>query len=112
MPIGSHQGVQHPLAAAKTQVEMASLMMRQAAWQFDQGLPAGEASNMAKYAGAEAGIQAVDAALQAHGGNGFTEDYGIYELYPLVRLMRTAPVNREVILSYIGEKVMGLPRSY
>ena len=112
VPIGSHQGVQHPLAAAKTQVEMASLMMRQAAWQYDQGLPAGEASNMAKYAGAEAGIQAVDAALQAHGGNGFTEDYGIYELYPMVRLMRTAPVNREIILSYIGEKVMGLPRSY
>ncbi|MBT3701165.1 MAG: acyl-CoA/acyl-ACP dehydrogenase [Alphaproteobacteria bacterium] len=112
VPIGSHQGGQHPLAAAKTQVEMASLMMRQAAWQYDQGLPAGEASNMAKYAGAEAGIQAVDAALQAHGGNGFTEDYGIYELYPMVRLMRTAPVNREIILSYIGEKVMGLPRSY
>ena len=112
VPIGSHQGVQHPLAAAKTQIEMASLMMRQAAWQYDQGLPAGEASNMAKYAGAEAGIQAVDAALQAHGGNGFTEDYGIYELYPMIRLMRTAPVNREVILSYIGEKVMGLPRSY
>jgi acyl-CoA dehydrogenase len=112
VPIGSHQGVQHPLAAAKTQVEMASLMMRQAAWQYDQGLPSGEAANMAKYAGAEAGIQAVDAALQAHGGNGFTQDYGIYELYPMVRLMRTAPVNREIILSYIGEKVMGLPRSY
>ncbi|MEH6475522.1 MAG: acyl-CoA dehydrogenase family protein, partial [Sneathiella sp.] len=63
-------------------------------------------------AAAEAGIEAVDAALQAHGGAGFTEDTGIYELYPLMRLLRTAPVNRELCLSFIGEKVMGLPRSY
>ncbi|MEE9586835.1 MAG: acyl-CoA dehydrogenase family protein [Hyphomicrobiaceae bacterium] len=111
-PIGAYQGVQHPLAKARTEVELASLMMRKAAWAFDNGEPAGEAANMAKYSAAEAGIAAVDAALQCHGGNGFTEDYGIYELYPLVRLMRTAPVNRELILSYIGEKVMGLPRSY
>lgn len=111
-PIGAYQGVQHPLAKARTEVELASLMMRKAAWTFDSGEPAGEAANMAKYSAAEAGIAAVDAALQCHGGNGFTEDYGIYELYPLVRLMRTAPVNRELILSYIGEKVMGLPRSY
>ena len=54
----------------------------------------------------------VDAALQAHGGSGFTEDTGLYEMYPLVRLLRTAPVNRELCLSFIGEKVMGLPRSY
>ena len=60
----------------------------------------------------EAGIEAVDAALQAHGGSGFTEDTGLYEMYPLVRLLRTAPVNRELCLSFIGEKVMGLPRSY
>ncbi len=111
-PIGAYQGVQHPLAKARTEVELASLMMRKAAWTFDSGEPAGEAANMAKYSAAEAGSAAVDAALQCHGGNGFTEDYGIYELYPLVRLMRTAPVNRELILSYIGEKVMGLPRSY
>ena len=111
-PIGAHQGVQHPLAKAKTQIEMASLMMRKAAWAFDNSVPCGAESNMAKYAGAEAAIEAVDAALQAHGGSGFTEETGIYELYPIVRLMRTAPVNRELILSYIGEKVMGLPRSY
>ncbi|MCG8383403.1 MAG: acyl-CoA/acyl-ACP dehydrogenase [Gammaproteobacteria bacterium] len=111
-PIGSYQGVQHPLAMAKTEIELASLMGRKAAWQFDQGLPAGEASNMAKYAAAEAGIHAVDAAVQAHGGNGFTKEYGIFDLYPIVRLTRTAPINREIILSYIGEHVMGLPRSY
>lgn len=111
-PIGAHQGVQHPLAKAHTNIELASLMMRRAAWEFDHGLPAGASSNMAKYAAAEAGIEAVDAALQAHGGSGFTEDTGIYELYPMMRLLRTAPVNRELCLSFIGEKVMGLPRSY
>lgn len=111
-PIGAHQGVQHPLAKAHTAVELASLMTRRAAWEFDKRLPAGASSNMAKIAAAEAGIEAVDAALQAHGGSGFTEDTGVYELFPLVRLLRTAPVNRELCLSYIGEKVMGLPRSY
>lgn len=111
-PIGAHQGVQHPLAKAHAQVEMASLMTRRAAWEFDQGLPAGPSSNMAKYAAAEAGCEAIDAALQAHGGAGFLEDTGIYELYPSVRLMRTAPVNRELCLSYLAEHAMGLPRSY
>ncbi len=111
-PIGAYQGVQHPLAVAKTQVEMSSLIMRQAACQYDQGEEAGAASNMAKYAAAEASIMAVEAALQAHGGNGFTNEYGIYDLYSLARLMRTAPLNREQILNYIGERVLGMPRSY
>lgn len=111
-PIGAHQGVQHPLARAHSNIELASLMARRAAWEFDSGQLAGASSNMAKYAAAEAGIEAVDASLQTHGGSGFTEDTGIYELYPLVRLLRTAPVSRELCLSFIGEKVMGLPRSY
>lgn len=111
-PIGAHQGVQHPLAIARSEIEMASLMALKAAWAFDQNLPAGEYANIAKYAGAEAGIHAVDAAIQTHGGNGFTKEYGIYDLYGLVRLLRTAPLNREMVLNYIGEHVMGLPRSY
>ena len=111
-PIGAYQGVQHPLAVAKTQLEMASLMTRQAAWQYDNGEQAGPAANMAKYAAAEAGIMGVEASLQAHGGNGFTHEYGIYDLYSMVRLMRTAPINRELILNYIGEWVLGMPRSY
>lgn len=102
----------HPLAIARCEIEMASLMALKAAWAFDQGLPAGEFSNIAKYAGAEAGIHAVDAAIQTHGGNGFTKEYGIYDLYGLVRLLRTAPLNRELVLNYIAEHVMGLPRSY
>ncbi len=111
-PIGAYQGVQHPLAAAKTQVELSSLMLRQAAWSFDRGEEAGPAANMAKYAGAEAGIMAVEAALQAHGGSGFTHEYGLYDLYSVARLLRTAPINRELILNYIGERVLGMPRSY
>src|SRR5207237_1250307 len=69
-PIGTHQGVSHPLAKAKIETELAALMIRQAAWQHDHGQPAGESSNMAKYAAAEAAIAAVDAAIQVHGGNG------------------------------------------
>ncbi len=111
-PIGAYQALQHPLAKAKTEIEMASLMTRKAAWMFDQGLPCGGESNMAKYAAAEAGIHAVDASLQCFGGNGFTREYGIFDLYPLVRLFKTAPLNSEMILNYIGEHVMGLPRSY
>jgi len=112
-PIGAHQGVQNPMAKAYTNIKMASLMARRAAWEFDSSLPTGASTNMAKYAVAEAGIEAVDDALQAHGGSGFTEETGPYEqLYPLVRLLRTAPVNRELCLSFVGEKVMGLPRSY
>jgi len=111
-PIGAYQGLQHPLAIARTEVELASLMLRKAAWMFDQKKPAGECSNMAKYAAAEAGIHAVDVSLQCFGGNGFTKEYGIFDLYPLVRLLRTAPISREMVLNFIGEKVMGLPRSY
>jgi acyl-CoA dehydrogenase len=112
VPIGAYQGLQHPLASARTDVELASLMTLKAAWTFDQGREAGEFANMAKLAAADAGIKAVDIAIQCHGGNGFTKEYGIFDLYPMVRLLKTAPLNREMILNYIGEHVMGLPRSY
>ena len=112
VPIGSYQGLQHPLASARTDVELASLMTLKATWIFDQGREAGEFSNMAKLAAADAGIKAVDTALQCFCGNGFTKEYGIFDIYPLVRLLKTAPLNREMILNYIGEHVMGLPRSY
>jgi acyl-CoA dehydrogenase len=112
VPIGAYQGVQHPLANARAGIEAASLMALKAACIFDQHREAGEFANMAKLLAADAGIAAVDAAVQAHGGNGFTKEYGIFDLYPLVRLLKTAPLNREMILNYIGEHVMGLPRSY
>ena len=112
VPIGAYQGLQHPLASARTDIEIASLMTLKAAWIFDQGREAGEFANMAKLAAADAAIKAVDIAIQCHGGNGFTKEYGIFDLYPMVRLLKTAPLNREMILNYIGEHVMGLPRSY
>lgn len=111
-PIGAYQGLQHPLAAAKTQIELASLMTKQAAWLFDNNKSAGEASSMAKIAAADAGMQAVDASLQCFGGNGFTHDYGLYDMYSVVRLLKTAPINKEMLLNYIAEKSLGMPRSY
>jgi alkylation response protein AidB-like acyl-CoA dehydrogenase len=111
-PIGAHQGVAHPLAKAKIETELAALMTRQAAWQHDHGEPAGESSNMAKYAAAEAAIAAVDAAIQAHGGNGLASEYGLMPYWGLARLLRIAPVNREMILNFVAQHSLGLPRSY
>ena len=111
-PIGAHQGVAHPLAEARIEVELAALMTHKAAWQHDQGQPAGEASNMAKYAAAEAALAAVDAAIQSHGGNGLATEYGLLPYWGLARLLRIAPVNREMILNYVAQHTLGLPRSY
>ncbi len=112
VPIGAHQGVAHPLAKAKIETELAALMTRQAAWQHDHGQPAGESSNMAKYAAAEAALAACDAAIQSHGGNGLSSEYGLMPYWGLARLMRIAPVNREMILNYVAQHSLGLPRSY
>ena len=111
-PIGAHQGVSHPLAKAKIETELAALMTRQAAWQHDHGVPAGESANMAKYAAAEAALAALDAAIQAHGGNGLASEYGLMPYWGLARLLRIAPVNREMILNYVAQHSLGLPRSY
>jgi len=110
--IGTHQGVSHPLAKAKIQVELAALMTAKAAWLYDNGLPAGEASNMAKYAAAEAAIAAVDAAIQVHGGNGLSVEYGLLPLWGMARLLRIAPVNSEMVLNYVAQHSLKLPKSY
>jgi len=111
-PIGSHQGVSHPLAKAAIETELAALMTRKAAWAHDSGVPAGEASNMAKYAAAEAALGAVDAAIQTHGGNGLSTEYGLVPYWGLARLLRIAPVNREMVLNFVAQHTLGLPRSY
>ncbi len=111
-PIGTHQAVSHPLAKAKIAVELAALMTAKAAWQHDQGLPAGEASNMAKYAASEAAVAAVDAAIQTHGGNGLSVEYGLIPLWGMARLLRIAPVNSEMVLNYVAQHTLGMPRSY
>jgi alkylation response protein AidB-like acyl-CoA dehydrogenase len=111
-PIGAHQGISHPLAEAKIELELARLMTRKAAALYDAGAPAGEPANMAKYAAAEAAIRCVDQAIQTHGGNGFALEYGLTDMYWGARVTRTAPVSREMILNYVAEHSLGLPRSY
>jgi alkylation response protein AidB-like acyl-CoA dehydrogenase len=111
-PIGAHQGVAHALAKAKIETELAALMTHRAAALHDRGLPAAEASNMAKYAAAEAAIAAVDAAIQTHGGNGVSAEFGLLPYWGLARLLRIAPVNREMILNFVAQHSLGLPRSY
>lgn len=112
VPIGSHQALAHPMAEIKTKIELAALMTHHAAALFDSGENAGMYANMAKYAAAEAAIESVDLAMQVHGGMGFTTEADIITLWPFVRLFRTAPVSKEMIMNYIGEHVLGLPRSY
>ena len=112
VPIGAHQGVSHPLAKAKIEVELARLMTQKAAWLHDHGFKAGEAANIAKYAAAEACLRALDQAIQTHGGNGLATEYGLATLWGAARLQRTAPVSREMIFNYIAQHSLGLPRSY
>jgi len=113
-PIGSHQGVAHPLAQSHIEVELAKLMMQKAATLYDQGdhMGAGEAANMAKYAAGEAGVRAVDQAVQTLGGNGLASESGLGALIAASRVMRIAPVSREMILNFIAQFSLGLPKSY
>ncbi len=112
VPIGAHQGLAHPLAKAKVEVELARLMAQKAAWAYDAGLDAGEAANMAKYAAAEASLAALDQAIQVHGGNGLATEFGLATLWGMARLLRTAPVSREMILNFVAQHSLGLPKSY
>lgn len=112
VPIGAHQGLAHPLAEAKIALELARLMTQKAGWLFDSGRDAGAASNMAKFAAADAGLRCLDAAIQIHGGNGMASEYGLADMWGMARLLRTAPVSREMILNYVSEHSLGLPRSY
>ncbi len=111
-PIGTHQGLSHPLAAAKVNLEMARLMLEKAAWCYDNDEDAAEAANMAKYAAAEAALEALDQAMQTHGGNGLASEYGLADLWGTARLLRTAPVSREMILNFVAQHSLGLPKSY
>ncbi|MGN6605623.1 MAG: acyl-CoA dehydrogenase family protein [Jatrophihabitans sp.] len=113
-PIGTHQGLSHPLAKAKIELELAKLMMQKAASLYDSGdeMGAGEAANMAKYAAAEASIAAVDQAVQTHGGNGLAHEYGLGNLIIGARVARIAPVSREMILNFVAQFSLGLPKSY
>lgn len=111
-PIGAHQGVAHPLARAAIALEGARVMNRRAAARFDAGHEVGDEANMAKFAAAEAASLCLDVAIQVHGGHGLSTEYGLADLWGLVRLYGIAPVTREMVLNHVAQHVLGLPRSY
>jgi alkylation response protein AidB-like acyl-CoA dehydrogenase len=113
-PIATHQGVSHPLAQVKIELELARLMMQKAAGLYDAGddMGAAEAANMAKYAAAEASIRSLDQAIQTHGGNGLAAEYGLASLLAAARVVRIAPVSREMVLNFVAQFSLGMPKSY
>ena len=114
-PIGAYQSIAHPLAEVKIGLEAARLMAYKAAWAFDQGfepMEVGTLANMAKFLAADLALKAVDHAIETHGGLGFAEETGLINLWSGARLLKTAPVSREMILNYVAEWDLGLPRSY
>jgi acyl-CoA dehydrogenase len=110
--IGANQGVQFPIARAHTAVEAAALMRSKAAALFDAGEPCGPEANMAKYLAAEAAWEAANACLDCHGGYGYAEEYDVERKFRECRLYKTAPINQNLVLAYVGEHVLGMPRSY
>jgi alkylation response protein AidB-like acyl-CoA dehydrogenase len=114
VPIGAHQGLAHPLAQVKIELELARLMMQKAATLYDEGddVGAGEAANMSKYAAAEASVRTVDQAIQALGGSSMTMEFGLAAMLANVRTTRIAPVSREMILNFVAQHSLGLPKSY
>jgi len=111
-PIGAHQGVAHPLAESYIGVQAARLLTARAAQLCDGGEDAAEAANMAKFCAADASLKALDQAIQVHGGNGLANEYGLADLWFIARLHKTAPVSREMILNYVSQHSLGLPKSY
>jgi acyl-CoA dehydrogenase len=111
-PIGQNQGLQFPLADARMRLDAATLMVRKAAWLYDQGLPCGREANTAKYLCADAGFAAADTAVQVHGGMGYAREYHVERYFREARLLKIAPLPQEMVLNFIGEHVLGLPRSY
>ncbi|KAF1068301.1 acyl-CoA dehydrogenase family protein [Variovorax sp.] len=111
-PIGQNQGIQHPLARNWIELEAAWLMVMQAAWQYDSGLPCGAAANAAKYLAGEAGFNACQQAVMTHGGFGYAKEYHVERYLREIMIPRIAPISPELVLCFIAEKVLGLPKSY
>jgi alkylation response protein AidB-like acyl-CoA dehydrogenase len=111
-PIGAHQAVAHPLAAAHIHLEAAQLVTERACELYDTGAEVGELANMAKYLGAAAGLEALDSAVAVHGGNGVTYEYQLATYFWVVRMLNMGPVSKEMILNFVAEHNLGLPRSY
>ncbi len=111
-PIGANQGVSFPLAEAHVRLHAAELAIREASWRYDNGHPCGEHANTAKWLAADAGWKAADQAMQTHGGFGYATEYDVERYWRESRLMRIAPISQEMVLNYVAEHVLGLPRSY
>ncbi len=111
-PIGKNQAIQHPLAQCWMELEAADLMMLKAAWQYDHGLACGPAANAAKYLAAEAGFKACQTAIATHGGYGYAKEYHVERYLREIMIAKLAPVSPQLILCFIAEKVLGLPKSY
>ena len=111
-PIGQNQGVQFPIARAYAQMRAAELLVRDGLQRFEAGLPCGEQANMGKLLAAEASWAAAEACVQTHGGFGFAEEYDVERKFRETRLYQVAPISTNLILSYLAEHVLGLPRSY
>ena len=111
-PIGQNQGIQHPLAECWMQLEAASLMVAKAARLYDSGRDCAAAANAAKYLGAEAGFKACETAVMAHGGMGYAKEYHVERLMREIFIPRIGPITPQLILCYIAERVLGLPKSY
>jgi acyl-CoA dehydrogenase len=111
-PIGQNQAIAHPLARNWAELEAAWLMTMSAAWQYDKGLPCAAAANAAKYLAAEAGFGACEQAVMTHGGFGYAKEYHVERYLREIMIPRIAPVSPQLILCYIAEKVLGLPKSY
>lgn len=110
--IGKNQGIQFPLADSLARLDAAELVLRKATWLYDNGRKCAREANMAKYLCADAGFEAADRAVQTHGGMGYSEEYHVARYFREARLTRIAPLSQEMILNYLGEHVLGLPRSY
>lgn len=111
-PIGKNQGVAHPLAERWIELEAADLMVMRAAWLFDQGKPCGAEANAAKYLAAEAGFSACETSVLTHGGMGYSKEFHVERYLREAMLCRIAPVSPQMILNFVAEKVLGLPKSY
>jgi len=111
-PIGRNQGVQFPISRAYAETEAADLMVRKAAALFDAGSPCGPEANMAKLLAADASWHAAESCLQTHGGFGFAREYDIERKWRETRLFQVAPISTNLVLAYLAEHVLGLPRSY
>lgn len=111
-PIGKNQGLQFPLADSLARLDAAELVLRKATWLYDNGRPCAKEANMAKYLCADAAFECADRALQTHGGMGYSEEYHVARYFREARLTRIAPLSQEMVLNYLGEHVLRLPRSY